>query len=97
MLLITRERYRYSIPEELLRRSGLETRRIDARAGDLLLIHVLVVHKAGNNASAVGRHAVINEYKATAAVDLWGNSCGLAGLPLLRQGQEVLPRVAAKL
>ena len=52
----------YSIPEQLLASSGLERRKIDAHAGDLLLIHVLVVHKAGNNATALCRHAVINEY-----------------------------------
>eukprot|EP01051_Picozoa_sp_SAG22_P014509 SAG22_NODE_1769_length_3615_cov_2.141354_1_plen_699_part_00 len=81
----------FSIPEQLLRteQSGLEWRTVAAAPGDLLLIHALVVHRAGNNRTAVGRHAIINQYKAAAAADRFGNRCAFAGLPLLRSGDLV--------
>jgi ectoine hydroxylase-related dioxygenase (phytanoyl-CoA dioxygenase family) len=81
----------FSIPEQLLRtdQSGLEWRTVAAAAGDLLLIHALVVHRAGNNRTSVGRHAIINQYKAAEAEDRFGNRCAFAGAPLLRGGDTV--------
>ena len=85
---------RFSIPDELIAASGLERRTIRAKEGDIVLIHVLVVHRAGNNYTRRARHAVINEYKASAATDQFGNSCAFAGLPLIRGGATVMPRLA---
>jgi ectoine hydroxylase-related dioxygenase (phytanoyl-CoA dioxygenase family) len=64
-----------------------------ARPGDVLFIHVLVVHTAGHNRTPRSRHKIINEYKAKDAVDRWGNKCAFAGLPLARGGKVVVPQI----
>ena len=60
-----------------------------AKPGDVVVIHVLVVHKAGHNYTKTSRHKIINEYKTQKAVDRWGNRCAFAGLPLTRNGEIV--------
>ena len=60
-----------------------------AEPGDVAVIHVLVVHKAGHNYTKTSRHKIINEYKTQKAVDRWGNRCAFAGLPLTRNGEIV--------
>lgn len=62
---------------------------LEAQAGDVLIIHVLVVHTAGHNYTKTSRHKIINEYKTQEAVDMWGNRCAFAGLPLARNGKVV--------
>ena len=64
-----------------------------AEPGDVAIIHVLVVHRAGHNYTALSRNAIINEYKTAEAIDQWGNPCAFAGLPLARNGQLLMPRV----
>ena len=64
-----------------------------AEPGDVAIIHVLAVHRAGHNYTPLGRNAIINEYKTAEAIDQWGNSCAFAGLPLARNGQLLMPRV----
>lgn len=64
-----------------------------ADAGDVVVIHVLVVHRAGHNYTSRSRNAIINEYKTAEAVDGWNNRCAFAGLPLARGGRLLLPRV----
>ncbi len=66
-----------------------------ARAGDVAVIHVMVVHRAGHNNTSRGRHAIINEYKTAQAVDQWNNICAFAGLPLARGRRLLMPRVGA--
>ena len=48
-------------------------------AGDVVIIHVLVVHRAGHNYTDRSRNAIINEYKTMEAVDEWNNRCAFAG------------------
>lgn len=74
----------HSIPED---RIGPEARPVAVNAGDVLFIHVLVVHRAGINDSALSRCGVINEYKTAATRDLWGNRLAFAELPLVRNGR----------
>ena len=57
---------------------------LKAEAGDVAVIHVQVVHRAGHNYTARSRNAIINEYKTAETVDHWGNRCAFAGLPLAR-------------
>jgi len=64
-----------------------------AKAGDVAIIHVLVVHRAGHNYTNTARHAIINEYKTQEAVDQWNNRCAFAGLPLARGRKLLMPRV----
>ena len=64
-----------------------------AGVGDVVVIHVLVVHRAGHNYTDRSRNAIINEYKTAQAVDQWNNRCAFAGLPLTRGGRLLLPRV----
>ena len=71
--------------------SNAET--VDAKPGDVLFIHVLVVHTAGHNHTKISRHKIINQYKTKAAVDQWGNKCAFAGLPLARGGQIIVPQI----
>jgi phytanoyl-CoA dioxygenase PhyH len=66
-----------------------------ARAGDVVIIHVLIVHRAGHNYTRQARHAIINEYKTAQTVDQWNNRCAFAGLPLARRGRLIQPRVRA--
>ena len=54
---------------------------LSAQPGDVAIIHVLVVHRAGHNYTQRGRHAIINEYKSAAAIDQWNNRCAFAGCP----------------
>lgn len=68
---------------------------VRAEPGDVLIIHVLVVHRAGHNYTARARHAIINEYKTAEAVDQWNNRCAFAGLPLTRNRRLMMPRVHA--
>jgi ectoine hydroxylase-related dioxygenase (phytanoyl-CoA dioxygenase family) len=72
---------------------GMEKVPMIARPGDVLFIHVLVVHTAGHNRTPRSRHKVINEYKTKEAVDRWGNRCAFAGLPLARGGRLLIPRI----
>ena len=64
-----------------------------AEPGDVAIIHVLTVHRAGHNYTPLGRNAIINEYKTAEAIDQWGNPCAFSGLPLARNGQLLMPRV----
>ena len=64
-----------------------------AEPGDVAIIHVLVVHRAGHNYTPRARHAIINEYKTAETIDQWNNRCAFAGLPLVRSSQLLLPRV----
>jgi ectoine hydroxylase-related dioxygenase (phytanoyl-CoA dioxygenase family) len=71
------------IPDAVVNDPGVP---LCARAGDVALIHVLVVHRAGPNDTPQNRSAIINEYKTHAAVDQWGNRCAFADMPLRRGG-----------
>ena len=62
---------------------------LEAQCGDVVIFHVLVVHTAGHNHTKTSRHKIINEYKTQEAVDMWGNKCAFAGLPLARNGHIV--------
>ncbi len=64
-------------------------------AGDVVIIHVLVVHRAGHNFTQRCRNAIINEYKTAEAVDEWNNRCAFAGLPLARGGKLLMPRLTS--
>jgi hypothetical protein len=64
-----------------------------AGIGDVVVIHVLVVHRAGHNYTPRARHAIINEYKSAHTIDQWNNRCAFAGLPLARGGRLLMPRV----
>lgn len=66
---------------------------LKAKAGDLAIVHVMVVHRAGHNYTKQARHAIINEYKTAEAIDQWNNRCAFAGLPLTRNRRLILPRV----
>ncbi|NKB71847.1 MAG: phytanoyl-CoA dioxygenase [Candidatus Latescibacteria bacterium] len=66
---------------------------IKAEPGDVAIIHVLVVHRAGHNYTQQSRNAIINEYKTAETVDQWNNRCAFAGLPLAREGRLLMPRV----
>lgn len=72
--------------EEDLHAFGVEPIPLSVKAGSVAIIHVLVVHRATPNTTAKNRSAIINEYKTMEAVDLWGNKCAFAELPLLRGG-----------
>ncbi|MCX5660399.1 MAG: phytanoyl-CoA dioxygenase family protein [Planctomycetota bacterium] len=80
-----------TIPEALVPPGSWKV--CEAAAGDVVVIHVLVVHRAGHNRTNRSRHAIINEYKTMETIDLWGNSCAFANLPLARGGKPVLPRI----
>lgn len=72
------------IADELVKEPGVP---LCARAGDVALIHVLVVHRAGSNETDQTRSCIINEYKTHEAVDQWGNPCAFADMPLRRSGR----------
>jgi hypothetical protein len=72
------------IPEQLVDEPGVP---LEAKAGDVAIIHVLVVHRAGRNDTAHNRSCIINEYKTHAAIDRWGNRCAYADMPLRRGGE----------
>ena len=67
---------------------------LKVQAGDVAIIHVLVVHRAGHNYTPRSRNAIINEYKTMETIDRWNNRCALAGLPLTRNKKMLMPRVA---
>ncbi len=64
-----------------------------AAPGDVAIVHVLVVHRAGHNYTERSRNAIINEYKTAETIDQWNNRCAFAGLPLARNRRLLLPRV----
>ena len=64
-----------------------------AKPGDVAIVHVLVVHRAGHNYTERSRNAIINEYKTAEAIDQWKNRCAFAGLPLARNCKLLMPRV----
>ena len=66
---------------------------LKVQPGDVAIIHVLVVHRAGHNYTGTSRNAIINEYKTMETVDRWNNRCAFAGLPLARGGKVIMPRV----
>ena len=66
---------------------------VKAQPGDVLFVHVLVVHTAGHNYTRQSRHKIINEYKTKRAVDQWGNRCAFAGMPVARGGELVIPQI----
>ncbi len=66
-----------------------------AQTGDVVIIHVLVVHRAGHNYTDRSRNAIINEYKTMEAVDERNNRCAFAGLPLARGGRLLMPRLTS--
>jgi phytanoyl-CoA hydroxylase len=72
------------VPDEAVNAPGVP---ICARAGDVAIIHVLVLHRAGPNTTPQTRSCIINEYKTHEAVDQWGNSCAFADMPLRREGR----------
>ena len=63
------------------------------KAGDMAIVHVMVVHRAGHNYTNKARHAIINEYKTAETIDQWNNRCAFAGLPLARSRQLLMPRI----
>ncbi|HIA65785.1 TPA: hypothetical protein EYN98_06925 [Candidatus Poribacteria bacterium] len=67
---------------------------MSANAGDVAIVHVLVVHRAGHNFTNTTRHAIINEYKTSEAIDQWNNRCAFAGLPLARNNELLMPRIS---
>ncbi len=66
---------------------------LSAKAGDVAIIHVMVVHRAGHNYTNTSRHAILNEYKTAETIDQWNNRCALAGLPLSRNRKLLMPRI----
>ncbi len=72
---------------------GYEAVPMLAKPGDVLFIHVMVLHTAGHNYTNRSRHKIINEYKTKDAIDRWGNRCAFAGLPLARNGKVLIPRI----
>ena len=82
---------------ELVQEEVDESRKVvcKAEAGDVIIIHVQLVHRAGHNYTKRSRNAIINEYKTAEAIDEWDNRCAFAGLPLARGGRLLMPRVAA--
>lgn len=81
----------HTIADELVDPDQVEV--VKAQPGDVLFIHVLVVHTAGHNYSKTSRHKIINEYKTKNAVDCWGNKCAYAGMPVARNGEVVIPQI----
>jgi phytanoyl-CoA hydroxylase len=73
-----------TIPDELVDSPGVP---LCARAGDVAIIHVQIVHKAGHNETGQNRSCIINEYKTHEAIDEWGNPCAFAEMPLRRAGR----------
>lgn len=81
----------HTIREDAVDKSKAIT--VEADGGDVLIIHVMLVHTAGHNFTTTSRHKIINEYKTQEAVDMWGNKCAFAGLPLARNGKIVAHQV----
>ena len=70
--------------------SGLEPVELAAKAGSVAFIHVMTVHKAGNNSSSENLTAIINEYKTAENAPTDDNVTRLAfyDLPLSRGGNR---------
>ena len=83
----------HTIAEELVPQD--ERVVLKAQPGDVAIIHVLVVHRAGHNYTPSSRNAIINEYKTMETIDRWNNHCAFAGLPLTRNRKMLMPRVAS--
>ena len=66
---------------------------LKAEPGDVAVIHVMLVHRAGHNYTQRSRNAIINEYKTVEAIDRWNNPCAFAGLPLARNRRLIMPRI----
>ena len=81
----------HTIPDDAIDEDEAIT--LEAEAGDVVIIHVMVVHTAGHNYTNTSRHKIINEYKTQEAVDLWGNKCAFAGLPLSRNDKIVAHQI----
>lgn len=81
----------YKIADEQL--LSKPRRVLSATAGDIAIVHVMVVHRAGHNFTNIARHAIINEYKTSEAIDHWNNRCAFAGLPLARKAKLLMPRI----
>jgi ectoine hydroxylase-related dioxygenase (phytanoyl-CoA dioxygenase family) len=77
---------RNTVPDEAVTEPDVE---VTAQAGDVAFIHVMVVHRAGDNPSTRNRTAIINEYKAQAARPLQYQPLAFNELPLLRAGRPV--------
>ncbi len=77
------------IPDEAVEAFRQAPVALEVKAGSVAIIHVLVVHRAAPNKTGKNRSAIINEYKTMEAVDLWGNKCAFAELPLVREGKIV--------
>jgi len=75
-----------AIPDEWVDGPGVP---LCARAGDVAILHVLTVHKAGHNETGQSRSCIINEYKTHEAEDRWGNPCAFADMPLRRGGRPL--------
>jgi phytanoyl-CoA hydroxylase len=88
--LPTQENTYSAAPEAVADMEGVV---LAAEAGDVAIVHVLVVHRAGHNYTERSRNAIINEYKTAEAIDQWNNRCAFAGLPLARNRKLLLPRV----
>lgn len=73
------------IPDE---RVDGEVVHVEGKAGTVAFIHVLVVHRAGDNNTDHTKCAVINEYKTAETRDLWDNRLAYAELPLRRDGKR---------
>jgi len=66
---------------------------LSAKAGDVAIIHVLVVYRAGHNYTNTDRNTIINEYKTAEVIEQWNNRCAFAGLPLARNRHLLMPRI----
>jgi phytanoyl-CoA hydroxylase len=75
---------RNTIPDTAVTKPEVE---VTARAGDVAFIHVLVVHRAGDNPSGRNRTAIINEYKTQGTRPLKYQPLAFNELPLLRGGR----------
>lgn len=77
------------IPDADVQAFGTVPAALSVKAGSAVIIHVLVVHRATPNHTSQNRSAIINEYKTNETLDLWGNKCAFAELPLVRDGKIV--------
>ncbi|WXH32955.1 hypothetical protein WA016_06954 [Myxococcus stipitatus] len=69
------------IAEERLAGRGMP---VEASPGDVLLLHVLTVHRAGGNAGNHSIRVLLNQYKSASAYPLSKSPHALRGLPLHR-------------
>lgn len=71
------------IPDAVVGTPGLP---LCAQAGDIALLHVMLVHRAGRNETSQNRSCLISEYKTAETQDRWGNTFAFADMPLRRGG-----------